>query len=79
MTRRRYDPNPDVDELLHYSGAGAATLARVRAENDARLWAASRETSVHAQRKERRENVIDAAVVLGVVVALFVIVWCLTP
>jgi hypothetical protein len=59
VRRPRYDANPDVDEALHYSGAGAAALKR---EHDAReahfseacreMWARTDAEWARAQREE---------------------------
>lgn len=72
----KYDDNPDVDEVLRYSGAGAAIVARQRAEEDARIgaaldraWASSRRWMAQEEESRRRAE-RSARFQIGVVVAL---------
>ena len=80
MSQIRYDPNPDVHELLLYSGAGERMRKKKRAEEHASFSARVSEMSVrfHAQieadeRAERRSNWCFALGILGVVVAVIVL------
>jgi hypothetical protein len=84
VKRPRYDANPDVDEVLHYSGAGAAAEARRRAEVETRLSAAMLASCARdrafwnaEEHAERRSNVTFAvsALVLALVIGLSIVLW----
>lgn len=86
---RRYDDNPDVDEVMRYSGAGEAEERRVREEQreeQERRWRAqsARVSELNArvkagwdasERAERRSNLRFVVGALAVLVAVLVALW----
>ncbi len=82
---RTYDPNPDVNELLVYSGAGESMAKRKEKAEQQRFERNVAETTARvqaewaaAERRETRENrIMFASVFLGLPALGLALVLCL--